>query len=657
MRIVPLKQAVISCSALSLMYPAEEIPGYSREEFIDDLLREHENEVRNCLRKGAHVVQIDFTEGRLAVKVDPSGNLLHTFIDLNNLALSRFSAEERARIGVHTCPGGDLDSTHSADVDYAELLPSLFELNVGNFYIALAGEKDRIRVLKIIRKYIKPSQRVFVGVISPIDPRIETPEEVRDRIIEAASYIPLEQFGQQTIVGFRRFVMTRRRAARRHLQRLRRASAERRWPRQSSEPKMKDEEEEQLLKNVTLQGARSIYLARKRAEEELVRAKDALAKQSELLRVTLTSIGDAVITTDTEGKVETLNPVAEELTGWTQSEALGRPLAEIFKIFNEKTRKPVENPAERALLEGRVVGLANHTVLVSKSGTETPIDDSAAPIRDEEGRVHGVVLIFRSVAERKIAERALRESEQELADFFENASVGMHWVGPDGTILRVNQSELNLLGYSPDEYLGHHIAEFHVNQNVIADILRRLAAGEILRDYEAQMRCRDGSIKDVLIDSSVLWKDEQFMHTRCVTRDITDRKRAEEAQAQLAAIVESSQDAIISKTLEGEIPSWNAGAERLFGYTSAEAVGQPVTMLIPPERQDEEQMILSRLRRGESIEHYETVRVKKEGRRIEVSLTISPVRDSAGRIIGASKIARDITAKNKPSSGFELSTP
>src|SRR5580765_7937226 len=159
---VPVKQAVISPSALSLMYPAAEIPGYSREEFIHDLLDEHETEIRGCLRKGAYKTQIDFTEGRLAVKIDPSGNLLHSFIDLNNLALSRFSSEDRKRIGVHTCPGGDLDSTHSADVDYAELLPSLFELMVGNFYIALAGERDRVRVLKIIRTHLKADQRAFV---------------------------------------------------------------------------------------------------------------------------------------------------------------------------------------------------------------------------------------------------------------------------------------------------------------------------------------------------------------------------------------------------------------------------------------------------------------------------------------------------------------
>jgi 5-methyltetrahydropteroyltriglutamate--homocysteine methyltransferase len=202
---VPVKQAVISPSALSLMYPAGGIVGYSREQFIDDLLREHETEIRDCLRKGAHKVQIDFTEGRLALKIDPGGELLHSFVDLNNLALSRFSPEERARLGVHTCPGGDRDSTHSADVDYAELLPSLFQLNVGNFYVALAGEADRLRVLEMIRRYIKPDQRVFVGVVAPIDPRIETPEEVRDRVLEAARFIPVEQLGTTDDCGFAPF--------------------------------------------------------------------------------------------------------------------------------------------------------------------------------------------------------------------------------------------------------------------------------------------------------------------------------------------------------------------------------------------------------------------------------------------------------------------
>ncbi|MDQ3172008.1 MAG: cobalamin-independent methionine synthase II family protein [Acidobacteriota bacterium] len=202
---VPLKQAVISPSALSLMYPAEGIPGYSREQFIDDLLMEHETEIRRCFAKGAHKVQIDFTEGRLTMKIDPTGQLLQSFIDLNNLALDRFTSEERKFIGVHTCPGGDLDSTHSADVDYADLLPSLFRLKVGNFYIALAGERDRRRVLEIIRANMKANQRIFVGVIAPINPHIETPEEVRDRVLEAAEFIPVDQLGTTDDCGFSPF--------------------------------------------------------------------------------------------------------------------------------------------------------------------------------------------------------------------------------------------------------------------------------------------------------------------------------------------------------------------------------------------------------------------------------------------------------------------
>jgi 5-methyltetrahydropteroyltriglutamate--homocysteine methyltransferase len=202
---VPVKQAVISPSALSLMYPEEGLPGYPREKFIDDLLSEHEMEIRSCLKLGAHKVQVDFTEGRFAIKIDPTGNLLTSFIDLNNLALSRFSPEERQKIGIHTCPGGDRDSTHSAEVDYAELLPSLFQLKAGNFYIALAGEKEPARILKIIREHMKPDHRVFVGVVSPIDPRIETPEEVRDRVLEAAKYIPVEQLGTTDDCGFSPF--------------------------------------------------------------------------------------------------------------------------------------------------------------------------------------------------------------------------------------------------------------------------------------------------------------------------------------------------------------------------------------------------------------------------------------------------------------------
>ena len=202
---LPVKQAVIAPSAISLMYPADGVPGYTREEFLADVVAEHEKEIRRCLDKGAHKVQVDFTEGRLAVKLDRTGALLESFINLNNLGLAQFSAAERQLIGVHTCPGADRDSTHSADVDYADLLPMLFELNVGNFYIALAGERDRVRVLKIIQQHMQPGQRIFVGVVNPIDPRIETAEEVRDRILEAAEYIPIDRLGTTDDCGFSPF--------------------------------------------------------------------------------------------------------------------------------------------------------------------------------------------------------------------------------------------------------------------------------------------------------------------------------------------------------------------------------------------------------------------------------------------------------------------
>lgn len=202
---VPVKQAVISASALSLLYPEAGIPGYSREAFLDDLVREAETDIRRCLEAGAYNVQIDFTEGRLSVKLDPSKGLLKSFVALNNRVLDRFSAAERARIGVHTCPGGDQDSTHSADVDYAQLLPTLFELKVGNFYIQLASERDRRAVLQLLKDLARPGQHIFVGVTDPVDPQIETPEAVRDRVLEAAEYIPHAQLGTTDDCGFAPF--------------------------------------------------------------------------------------------------------------------------------------------------------------------------------------------------------------------------------------------------------------------------------------------------------------------------------------------------------------------------------------------------------------------------------------------------------------------
>jgi 5-methyltetrahydropteroyltriglutamate--homocysteine methyltransferase len=187
------------------LYPPGGLDGYSRETFLMDLVREAAADIRDCLAANAACVQIDFTEARLSLRLDPSGGLLNSFVDLNNRVLEQFSDYERKRIGVHTCPGGDRDSTHSADVDYTNLLPALFNLRVGRFYVQLASESDRPRVLAVLRGLIKPGQILFVGVTDPINPSQESAETVRDRVLEAAEFIPLESLGTTDDCGFSPF--------------------------------------------------------------------------------------------------------------------------------------------------------------------------------------------------------------------------------------------------------------------------------------------------------------------------------------------------------------------------------------------------------------------------------------------------------------------
>ena len=238
-------------------------------------------------------------------------------------------------------------------------------------------------------------------------------------------------------------------------------------------------------------------------------------------------------------------------------------------------------------------------------------------------------------------------AEQELKHFVENASEGLHWVGPDGTVLWANQTELDLLGDTRKEYIGHQIAEFYLHPEVIEDIMARLVRHETIRDREVALVCKDESVKHVLIHATVRWEDGKFIHTRGFTRDITDRRTAQDISNRLAAIVQFSDDAIVSKDLQGIIRSWNLAAERMFGYSAAEAVGRSIRMIIPADRQAEEDEVLRRIQRGEIVDHFETIRLRKDGSELEVSLTVSPVKDAGGTIIGASKITRDITLRRQ----------
>jgi methionine synthase II (cobalamin-independent) len=212
----PIKQAVIAPSMLALLYPLDgEVKGYTREQFLSDLCDECEKDIRKAFKAGASRVSIDFTEGRLACRNDPKNpwtgrKMLASFIELNNRVIDRFSAEERKNIGIHTCPGGDCDSTHSADVDYADLLPSMFKMNAGYFLIQLASEKNKERVYKLIGEYSRRDangvpQVAFIGVINPQNPRVETPQEVCDDLILASKYIPKERLGATDDCGFSPF--------------------------------------------------------------------------------------------------------------------------------------------------------------------------------------------------------------------------------------------------------------------------------------------------------------------------------------------------------------------------------------------------------------------------------------------------------------------
>lgn len=212
----PMKQAVIAPSMLALLYPLDSVvPGYSREQFLSDLCDECEKDIRKAFDAGAARVSIDFTEGRLACRNDSRNpwtgrKMLGSFIELNNRVINRFTAEERKKIGIHTCPGGDCDSVHSADVPYAELLPSMFQMNAGYFLIQLASERQKEPVYKMLGEQSREdangvAQMCYIGVINPGNPRVESAQEVCDALITAAKYIPKERLGSTDDCGFSPF--------------------------------------------------------------------------------------------------------------------------------------------------------------------------------------------------------------------------------------------------------------------------------------------------------------------------------------------------------------------------------------------------------------------------------------------------------------------
>jgi PAS domain S-box-containing protein len=270
------------------------------------------------------------------------------------------------------------------------------------------------------------------------------------------------------------------------------------------------------------------------------------------------------------------------------------------------------------------------------------------PTFPAEHSARRVASLEEELAELRERERAWKAREEELSDFVENAIVGLHKVGPDGTILWANAADYQTLGYAREEYVGHNIADFHADHEQLASILERLLAGKALCEQPALLKCKDGSVRHVLISSNALFEDGRFVNTRCFTRDVTRQLLAEaalqETRLHLAAMVESSLDAIVSIDLTGRVNSWNRGAEALFGYAREEIVGRPIFTIVPAELHEEERAIFAKVQAGERVEHYETVRIRKDGSQRHISLTVSPIRDGVGACIGISKVGRDITA-------------
>jgi PAS domain S-box-containing protein len=648
------------------------------------------------------------------------------------------------------------------------------------------------------------------------------------------------------------------------------------------------------------------YLSTVRDITEIKRVQDTLRASEERYRTTVMSVGDGVISTDAKGCVGVLNPVAELLTGWKQEEAHGKPLEQVFHIINAQTRQSVDNPVRRVMREGRVVGLANHTVLVSKDGTEYPIADSGSPIRKEQEEITGVVLVFRDQTRERMAQRALEASElrfrlaaESLTDVIYEWDLKerVDWYGdidgmmgyqtgefprtltawaallhPDDTQSIFAAIDRQLKGAAPynleyrvkrkDEEWRWWSARGTVRRDVngqpcgwigsITDITEQRQTAESLRksemhfrdlseslpqlvwtcrgagqcdylspqwveytgipeveqlgfawlerlhpddrdgaaaewnkavesnkpfDVEFRIRRKDGvyrwfktraiafrdskgqivrwfgtstdieSLKraeeklreseerfqtmansmpqlawiakadgyifwfnrrwyeytgttpeqmegwgwQIVNDPAVLpkvmenwmgsiasgqsfemsfplrgadgrfrtfltrvepWKDSEGRVVQWfgTNTDVEELKRTKEATILLAAIVESSDDAILAKDLNGIVTSWNAAAEKLFGYSANESVGRSITQIIPQDRLNEEEQILNSIRRGKLLDHSETVRLMKNGQLIHVSLRVSPIKDAVGKIVGASTVARDITERKRAES-------
>lgn len=363
--------------------------------------------------------------------------------------------------------------------------------------------------------------------------------------------------------------------------------------------------------------------------------------EADWLAAIVNAVDEAIMSIDLGGTIRSWNPGAERLFGYLAREVAGHPVT----ILIPPDRAEEESAILTRIRRGEKVD-RYETVRRRKDGSLVEVSLMVSPVSDTNGNVVGASKIVRELTDRRVAETANRQ----LAAIIDSSDDAIISKSLDGVIQSWNRGAELLFGYTAAEAIGRPVTMLIPlgRQEEEPQILARLRRGEKVDHYETVRRRKDGKLIEVSLTVSPIHNAlGHVIGASKIVRDLSDRKKSDQSARYLAAIVESSDDAIISKSLQGVIQSWNTAAERLFGYTAAEAVGQRILMLIPEGRHDEEPSILGRLRRGERIDHYETIRRRKDGALIEVSLTVSPIRGANGEIIGASKIVRDISAQKR----------
>jgi PAS domain S-box-containing protein len=395
--------------------------------------------------------------------------------------------------------------------------------------------------------------------------------------------------------------------------------------------------------------------AQKDAETRLISSEDRLRAALDFQTAALSNMAEGLYTLDEHGLLTSINPAAEAIFGWSSAELMGKNMHELIhgKHLDGTPYREDQCPLLGAL-QGRAIVHEREDFFIRKDGRFMPVVYSASPLR-RNGKIVGVVVGFRDDSEQRLVRSALQESERQLRETLDALPVAVYTTDAHGRLMHYNPAAIEFSGEEPELGTDRWCASWKffrsdgaVLPHTECPMHVALRGGQVQDGIEISAERADGMKRTFRLYPRPI-RDGEHGIAGCVNMlvDVTGQKQAERVTSLIAAIVDSSDDAIVSKTLDGTISSWNKSAERLFGYSAAEAIGQNMIMLVPPERLNEEMGILERIGRGERIDHFETLRLHKNGNLVEVSISVSPLKDAAGRVVGASNVSRDISARKR----------